>query len=191
MCAVVFWRVGLFCIIARGAKKLGPMAGQTAPKRRGKIFSRGGRFSQGTSGGIIPGYHTEAAPVLSQFCSPASNLRGWGALRSRAGTSLRAAAATDTGRGVLCAAGPPGDHAGSMGAGFPAGYPGGRKGRQSVSLFVTRVGEKGDTMSDKRETWCLPNYPVRTNQSSTAPAREDKKTRSRRSCRAGPPGRIR
>jgi hypothetical protein len=56
-------------------------------------------------------------------------------------------------------------------------YPGGRKGRHYVR-------EKGDMVSPELSS-------IELSKPSTTPAREDKKSRSRRSCRAGPPGRIR
>jgi hypothetical protein len=33
----------------------------------------------------------------------------------------------------------------------------GEKGDSCLPFFTTRVGEKGDMVSEKRETWCLPN----------------------------------
>lgn len=52
---------------------MGPMATRTAPKRRRKIFSRGGCFSPGPSGGIIAGYHTQAAQHSGIFCLHATS----------------------------------------------------------------------------------------------------------------------
>ena len=175
----------------RGAEKLGPMAGQTAPKRRGKICSRGGCFLPGPPDRLMAGYHTRSASAAGMFCLQLEAQGVGGAALTSGNEPTEPQPLPIPGGG--CCARP------CLPVSMPAAWVQasrqvtrvGEKGDNLSPFFVTRVGEKGDTMSDKRETWCLPNYPVRTNQSSTTPAREDKKSRSRRSCRAGPPGRIR